>query len=236
MITVYREWLQAHGCHVVLGSPYNVHACAGGVGMFGTRLDLIIRHYKTDWWGERQVVWRQATPYPDAEPLVRPLRLLLEAEYAGRVTVVNPFGTVLSQNKLTLAFLWEAQQCFSPTAQRWIQRYIPATYRLSSKVTEQLRAQQQDWVLKSAYGCEGAETICGPYVSAAEWGEALANACPEFWVCQRFFQAVTEPDGTLPNYGVYLIGGGGAGFYTRLSITGTDRYAVTAPTFVAREG
>jgi hypothetical protein len=236
MIAVYRQWLQAHGCQVVLGSPYNLHACDHGVGMFGTRLDLVIRHYKTDWWGERQVVWRNAVPYADAEPLVGPLRRLLAAEYAGQVTVVNPFGAVLSQNKLTLAFLWEEQHRLSPMAQRWIRRYIPATYRLTQVAPAQLLAQQPDWVLKSAYGCEGAETVCGPYVSAVEWREALDQAVPEFWVCQRFFHAVPEPHGALPNYGVYLIGGRSTGFFTRLSGAATDAAAVTTPTFVAHRG
>ena len=91
MIAIYREWLEARGCRVVLGSPFNLHECAAGVGMFGEPLDILIRHYKTDWWGERQVVWSDAEPYPDDEPLSGPLRLLLAAEYAGRVTVVNPF-------------------------------------------------------------------------------------------------------------------------------------------------
>ena len=234
MIAVYRQWLEVRGCRVVLGSPYNLHACAGGVGMFGERLDLVIRHYKTDWWGEREVVWRQAEPYPDAEPLVRPLRLLLAAEYAGQVTVVNPFGAVLSQNKLTLAFMWEEQRRFAPLAQRWIRRYIPETYRLTQMPTAMLLAERQHWVLKSAYGCEGEETICGPYVSAAEWREAVDGALPDFWVCQRFFHTAPEPHGTFPNYGVYLVGGRSAGFFTRLSSTATNVHAVTAPTFVAR--
>jgi hypothetical protein len=237
MIAIYRQWLEARGCQVVLGSPYNLHACGNGVGMFGTRLDLIIRHYKTDWWGERQVVWQDAASYPDAEPLVGPLRLLLEAEYAGQVTVVNPFGAVLSQNKLTLAFLWEEQHRLSTTAQRWVRRYIPPTYRLSRMTTAPLLAQPQDWVVKSAYGCEGEETICGRYVSATVWRETLENALPEFWVCQRFFQALPEPaHGALPNYGVYLLGGQSAGWYTRLSHTATDATAVTVPTFVAQRG
>jgi glutathionylspermidine synthase len=236
MISLYQQWLQAHGCQVVLGSPYNLHACPDGIGMFGERLDLVIRHYKTDWWGERQVVWRQAAPYADAEPLVGPLRLLLEAEYSGQVAVVNPFGAVLSQNKLTLAFMWEEQRRFSPLAQRWIKRYLPPTYRLTQMSPTELQAPRQDWVLKSAYGCEGEETICGPYVSAAEWHDALASALPEFWVCQRFFRAAPEACGVYPNYGVYLVGGRSAGFFTRLSPTATDSTAVTAPTFIWRQG
>lgn len=236
MIALYRQWLQAHGCHVVLGAPYNLHACKDGVGMFGERLDLMIRHYKTDWWGERHVVWRHAAPYPDAEPLDGPLRVLLEAEYAGHVTVVNPFGAVLSQNKLTLAFFWEEQRRFSAAVRRWIRRYIPPTYRLTHMPLAQLRAQQPQWVLKSAYGCEGEETVCGPYVTAEVWRETLDDALPEHWVVQRFFHALPESHGTLPNYGVYLVGGRSAGFFTRLAPTATDVAAVTTPTFVARPG
>jgi hypothetical protein len=232
MIAVYQQWLQRRGCRVILGSPYNLHPHAGGVGMFGQRLDLIIRHYKTDWWGEREVVWRDAEPYPDSEPLVGPLRVLLEAEYAGRVTVVNPFGSVVSQNKLTLAFMWEEQQRFSRRAQRWIRRYIPETYRLSQIDAATLLAQRQAWVLKSAYGCEGEETVCGAFVSEDEWRESIACALPAFWICQRFFRAAPESHGALPNYGVYLVGGRSAGFFTRLATTVTDENAVTAPTFV----
>ena len=233
MIALYREWLEAHGCQVILGSPYNVHTCPGGVGMFGRPVELIIRHYKTDWWGERQSVWRDAEPYPDAEPLALQLRLLLAAEYAGRVTIVNPFGAVLSQNKLSLALMWEERQRFSPLAQRWIKRYIPETYRLARISQAELLAHRQDWVLKSAYGCEGSETICGPFVSDETWGEAVTKALPPFWVCQRFFHSAPEPQGALCNYGVYLVGGRSAGFFTRLAVAATDTDAVTAPTFIA---
>jgi hypothetical protein len=234
MIALYRTWLEARGCQVILGSPYNLHTCAEGAGLFGVPLDLVIRHYKTDWWGERQVVWSDAEPYPDAEPLAPQLQLLLEAEYAGRVTVVNPFGTVLSQNKLTLAFMWEEQQRFSPLAQRWIRRYIPETYRMAQVPQADLLAQRQQWVLKSAYGCEGEETICGPFVSAATWCEAVTKALPAFWVCQRFFEVAPDPQGAMYNYGVYLVGGKSAGFFTRLSSTATDTSAVTAPTFITK--
>jgi hypothetical protein len=233
MIALYREWLEARGCQVVLGSPYNLHPCQDGVSLFGTPVELVIRHYKTDWWGERQVVWRDAEPYPDAEPLAPQLRLLLEAEYAGKVTIVNPFGAVLSQNKLSLALLWEEQQRFSPLARRWIRRYIPETYRLTRMCQAELLEHRQDWVLKSAYGCEGEETICGPFVSAETWHESVTKALPPLWVCQRFFHAVPGPQGALCNYGVYLVGGRSGGFFTRLAAAATDADAVTVPTFTA---
>jgi len=236
MIAIYRKWLEARGCRVVLGSPYNLHACHAGVGMFGEPLDLVIRHYKTDWWGERDVVWNDAAPYRDPEPLEGPLRLLLEAEYDGRVTVVNPFGTVVTQNKLSLALMWEAMGQFSSLARRWIRRYIPETYRMTQMPLDDLANNRHMWVLKSAYGCEGDETVCGPYVSDAEWRDTLAQAIPEFWICQRFFSVAPEPNGCHPNYGVYLVGGRSAGFYTRLSVAATDEWAMTAPTYVERRG
>ncbi len=237
MIAIYRKWLEARGCKVVLGSPYNLHASdRGGVAMFGEPLDLVIRHYKTDWWGEREVVWMDAEPYRDPDPLDGPLRLLLEAEYAGRVTVVNPFGAVVTQNKLSLALMWEAIEQFSPLARRWIRRYIPETYRLTQMARDDILNHRHQWVLKSAYGCEGDETVCGPFVSDDEWRDTLASAIPELWVCQRFFSVAPEPDGRHPNYGVYLLGGRSAGFYTRLSAAATDEQAVTAPTFIARRG
>lgn len=233
MIALYRDWLGTRGCQVILGSPYNLHACQDDVGLFGRPVDLLIRHYKTDWWGERQVVWEDAAPYPDAEPLDTQLRLLLAAEYARRVTVVNPFGAVLSQNKLSLAFMWEAQQHFSPLARRWIRRYIPQTYRFSQIPRTELLAHREDWVLKSAYGCEGEETLCGPFVSPDLWQEAVMKALPSLWVCQRFFHVMPEPQGVLANYGVYIIGGRSAGFFTRLAPTATTTDAVTAPTYIA---
>ena len=234
MIAIYREWLEVRGCRVVLGSPFNLHGIGAGVGMFGEELDLLIRHYKTDWWGERQVVWSDAEPYPDDEPLSGPLQLLLAAEYAGRVTVVNPFGTVLSQNKLSMAFMWEERRRFSAAAQRWIARYIPETHRLTQMPPDELLANQQDWVLKSTYGCESEETVCGPFVSADVWDETVAKALPAHWVCQRFFHAETESPGLMCNYGVYVIGGRSAGFFTRLSAAATDETAATAPAYVNR--
>lgn len=233
MIALYHAWLQDRGCRVILGSPYNIHPCQQGIGLFGESVELIIRHYKTDWWGERDVVWRDAEPYPDAEPLALQLRLLLEADYHGQVTVVNPFGAVLTQNKLSLAFMWEHQQHFSPQAQAWIRDYIPETYRLTQMSIDALLAQRQQWVLKSAYGCESEETVCGPFVSRQEWQETVRSALPPWWVCQRFFQVAPEAQGSKCNYGVYLVGGHSAGFYSRLSPEATDSAALTAPTFIA---
>jgi glutathionylspermidine synthase len=232
MIALYRHWLAAHGCQVALGSPYNLGVDEQGrVTVLGVTVDLILRHYKTDWWGEREVIWNNQQEYADAEPLARELLPLLEAERAGRVAVVNPFGAVVTQNKAAMALMWERQDLFSPQAQAWIGEYIPETRRLSAINANDL--PRKDWVLKSVYGCEGDSVVIGAFVKPKDWFLSLTAAIPRHWVAQRFFH-VTPLPGTvlLPNFGVYLLGGRAAGIYTRLSQKGTDYTAVTAPTFV----
>jgi hypothetical protein len=234
MITLFRQWLEAEGINVVVGSPFNLRNTGKGIELLGTKVDLIVRHYKTDWWGERRPVWADLPDFPDPEPLYGPLGALLAAELEGQVTVVNPFGSVLTQNKFSLAFFWEAQARFSPRAQRWIREYIPETYRMTSLPAERLKSEQNQWVLKSDYGCEGDETVCGPFVSDELWQKTVEQALPGRFVAQKFFHAARDVKGRLPNYGVYLLGGRAAGYFTRLSPQSTGYEAVTVPTFVAR--
>lgn len=240
LVALYRRWLEARGCQVVLGSPYNLGVDRlGRVTLLGEPVELVLRHYKTDWWGERQVIWRDQAPYPDPDPLARELSILLTAEQEGRVAVVNPFGAVVTQNKASLAFLWDYRERFSPAAQAWITNFLPETRRVSDLDCATL--PQAEWVLKSVYGCEGDSVVVGPFVSPAIWRETLDQLVPAQWVAQRYFEV--EPFGPgvegneayrgwLPNYGVYLIGGRPAGIYTRLSRQATDHTAVTVPTFV----
>lgn len=232
MIAIYRQWLEARGCRVIIGSPYNLGLDAGGrVTVFEHPVELIVRHYKTDWWGERETIWSNQQEFADAEPLARELLLLLEAESAGCVTVVNPFGAVVTQNKLSLALMWEHRELFSAQASAWIAEYIPETRRLSALNATTLR--REEWVLKSDYGCEGDSVVVGPFVKPADWALALAAAIPRHWVAQRYFEVAPIEDDLRPNVGVYLIGGRAAGFYTRLSRKATDYTAVTAPTFIS---
>ena len=231
MIALYRQWLEARGCSVIIGSPYNLGRDANGnVTVLGKPIDLIIRHYKTDWWGEREVIWTNQQAFLDAEPLQRELMLLLEAEYDGHVTVVNPFGSVLTQNKHSMALMWERQELFSPQAQEWICAYIPETRRLTT--LDPTTLNREEWVLKSVYGCEGDSVIVGHFAKPTDWQLALATAIPQHWVAQRFFEIAPLENGLLPNVGTYLIGGEAAGFYTRLSSKSTDYTATTAPTFI----
>ncbi len=236
MIAIYKRWLEDRGCRVTLGSPFNLGVDdQGRVTAMGEAVDLIVRHYKTDWWGERETIWTNQAPFPDPDPLSRELTLLLEAENEGRVTIVNPFGAVITQNKLAMALMWERRDLFSEQARDWIAEYIPETRRLISMNHEDLK--RDEWVLKSDYGCEGDSVLCGPFVKPKDWQLALATAITEHWIAQRFFEVAPindeqTGDAALPNYGVYLIGGRAAGFYTRLSQKATNYSSVTAPTFI----
>lgn len=233
MVTLFTRWLEEGGIRVVHGSPFNLRRTTSGIEVLGRRVELLIRHYKTDWWGERIPVWDDVPDYPDPEPLSEQLQALLSADTNGEVTVVNPFGCVVTQNKLSLAFFWEKQELFSRRAQKWIRKYIPQTYRMTTIGLERLKAEQESWVLKSDYGCEGQETICGPFVSQEIWRKSLEQARPQHFVVQRFFQAQADALGRLVNYGVYLLGGSASGYFTRLSKQSTGYGAVTAPTFIA---
>ena len=233
LVELYARWFEACGFSVVLGSPYNLRPDGdGGVSLFGVSCAVIWRNYKTDWWGERRRIWRSAPEVLDTEPLTEPLSLLLEASARGRCAVINPFGAVVTQNKRAMALMWEEMGELSPEAQRAIRRYVPYTVRLESLSPRRLRAEREQWVLKSDYGSEGEEVIVGAHVSDRAWNFALADACHGRWIAQRRFRPVALDGDLVPNYGVYVVAGRACGLYTRLARGATDRRALSVASLV----
>jgi hypothetical protein len=215
MIALYRRWFEARGHRVVLGSPYNLAPLPRGrVALFGTACDVIVRHYKTDWWGERETVWSDAAPFPDAAPLDGPLDAILDAVVEGGCQVINPFGAVVPQNKRIMALMWEQTARFSAWGQAAIQRLVPETRRLET--LDPATLDRQHWVLKSDYGCESDEVILGTRVTADVWAASLERAVPGRWVAQRRFDAVGDEPGGIINHGVYLVAGRVSGLYCRV--------------------
>jgi hypothetical protein len=234
MLALYRRWLKDRGWRVVLGSPFNLRPTRdGGVALFGCPCDVLFRHYKTDWWGERLPVWRDEDAYADPEPLARPLGLVLGAMVRGRVGVVNPFGAVLAQNKRTFAFMWEEIERFPAWARHMIRSRVPRSQRMEGLTAETLLSERTGWVLKSDYGCEGDEVIVGAEVDQGLWSAAVQQAVPGRWIAQERFYPCRDEDGAAVNYGVYLIGGKAAGLFCRVQAAATDRRAESAPAFVA---
>jgi len=228
LVLLYERWLVARGARVVLGSPFNLRPSADGrVALLGRPCDVFIRHYKTDWWAEREPVWLCDAPFPDAEPLTQALALLLAAESDGKIAVLNPFGAVIPQNKRSLALMWEERQRFSAEGQAAIARYLPPSFRLENQSLPLLRQEREAWVLKSDYGCEGEETIVGRATTQAIWEESLGQAVPGRWIVQRCFEPVRDSSGHECNLGVYLIAGAACGLYARRSVGPTDAGALS---------
>jgi len=131
MLMLYQAWLEKAGFRVLLGSPSNVEKGKNGRAMlFGTEIDVLFRHYKSDWWCERANVWKDAREIPDGAPLLRELQNVIGPMAEGDLAVVNPFGAVVTQNKLSLAFFHEKICLFKAASQETIRRYIPETKRL----------------------------------------------------------------------------------------------------------
>jgi glutathionylspermidine synthase len=231
LVRLYRQLLEEDGWQVVLGSPFNLSAGPDDtVELFGVRPTLVLRHYKTVWWGERESAWRDEE-LGDRLALREPLLALLRAQAARHVVVVNPFGAVVAQNKRVLAFCWERLHRFSTKAQQDIQRFIPYTARLETMHAAQLLADKDGWVLKGDHGAEGDEVVVGALVDDAAWQQALAAARPGRFVVQRWFRA-RRHDGVIRNHGVFVVGGDASGVYTRLDDGLTTPASLSVPTLV----
>jgi glutathionylspermidine synthase len=236
MVLLYRQWFEERGWRVTLGSPFNLRRLGPRVaGLFDTPCHVFLRHYKTDWWTERRPAWADEAEAPDPEPLCGPLAVILRSALAGTCAVVNPFGAVVPQNKRAMALMWERSDLFSEQSRSAIRRYLPQTLRLESLERPRLLAEREDWVLKSDYGCEGDQVVIGAETEPDAWEACLGAALPGRWVAQRHFRALRDRDGAAANHGVYLVAGEAAGLYTRLSVGGTDRHALSAPVLVRPE-
>jgi glutathionylspermidine synthase len=232
-VRLLTRWLESAGCRVVRGSPFNLHACPGRrVGLFGSPCDVLVRHYKTDWWAQRRSAWRDEPPPPCAGMLGREIALIADAMDAGTVTVLNPWGAAIAQSKRALALPWEQSEWFPPAILEAVRRHLPETRWLDTMSHDRLLAERGEWVLKSAFGCEGEEVIMGIDTDAARWHETLRRADPTQWIAQRAFTPRRDADGHLANHGVYLIGGAPSGIYTRCSVGPTDRRAYSRPTLL----
>ena len=228
LVLLYERWLVARGARVVLGAPFNLRPSPDGrVALLGQPCDVFVRHYKTDWWAEREPAWLSQAPFPDDEPLTQALALLLSAEMGGKIAVLNPFGAIISQNKRGLALMWEERRRFSPEGQAAIERYLPPSFRLETQSLPSLRQEREAWVLKSDYGCEGEETIVGRTTTQTNWEEAMADAVPGRWIVQRCFEPGRDASGCECNLGVYLIAGAACGLYARRSVGPTDAGALS---------
>lgn len=227
-IRLITTWLEEAGITVVRGSPWNLHGCPGDrIGLFGSPIDVLLRHYKTDWWSRRLATWKDDPLPTDHQPLTEQLHLIARAMEAGTVTVVNPWGSAIAQSKRAMAFPWELPELFSADVLDIAKRYLPETRFLEQVGSERLIRERDEWVIKGAYGCEGDEVLLGRETTPEAWRVAVHQAIPDRWIAQRAFRPTSSSLGSVSNHGVYLIGGKPSGIYTRVSsaATGTDARA-----------
>jgi glutathionylspermidine synthase len=229
LVRLYKRAAEERGWDVVLGSPYNLtRGSRGECCLFDIPVSLVLRHYKTDWWGERESAWSDEE-LPDTTPLTGPLTILLEAALDKKVAVVNPMGAVVTQNKRMMALLWEHVHKLPPSSQAVVRDHLPPTFRLEAMHGEQLRAEREAWVLKSDYGAEGDEVVLGRDTTADEWEQCLRLARPGRWVAQRYFEPLVEDADGVVNWGVFLVAGQTAGLYARVQRGATDGAALSVP-------
>lgn len=232
LVRLYRKWLEDAGYGVVLGSPYNLAEDeAGRVTLMGTPIAVMMRHYKTDWWGERSSPWDDED-IPDTRPLEGPLSVALRAQIEGRLAIVNPFGAVVPQNKRMMAFLWENIHRLSARGAEIVEKHVPLTRRLETVHEEQLFVQKNDWVIKSDYGAEGDEVVIGRLVDDDTWRKTIVHARPGRWVAQRYFESLRGEGGEETNMGIYVVAGEVAGYYARMSRGPTDATSLSVPVLV----
>ncbi len=232
MLFLYRKWLENAGCSVVMGSPYNLMTNdRNRTEMFGKEIDVMMRHFKTDWWCEKRMIWKSEANDEriDYEPLLRELASVLIPYKEKKLTIVNPFGSILTQNKKTFAFFHEHIALFSETAQQSIRNYIPYTVCLKYFDVQRLQVEKDRWVLKSDYGCEGAEVIIGELTDLAEWEKIILDAVEDRWVVQEKFTPQNDDRGKINNYGIYVIKGNISGIYLRRSYGQTNTTSNIAP-------
>ena len=99
---------------------------------------------------------------------------------------------------------------------------------------ETLLGERMGWVLKSDYGCEGAEVVVGAEVDDGLWAAAVRQAVPQRWIAQERFCPCRDQDGAAVNYGVYLIEGKAAGLFCRSRPRRRIGGRLAAPVLVAR--
>jgi hypothetical protein len=111
MILLYKSWFEKQGFKVVLGSPFNLHKTAEALCLFSQPVDIVIRHYKTDWWGERQPIWHDEAEYLDPYPMHRELLAILEAEEAGQTRRAESLRSGAHTKQAQYGFLLDLPFC-----------------------------------------------------------------------------------------------------------------------------
>ncbi len=234
-VTLIHRWLLDSGWTVTLGSPFDLQQGGpSGVLMRDKPCDLIVRHHRIDWWGDRAAIWKDEPESQNKDPLDGPLQLVLRAQGDGRVAVVNPFGAVVTHNKRAMALMWELIERLPEAARDAVRRHVPHTVRMETIDAEALLRDRAQWVLESDYGCEGGQAIVGSACDDEEWQAQVRNAVPEHWIARRHVDALADDRGWEASLGVYVIGGEACGILCREHAGATAPRTTVVPVLIDR--
>lgn len=166
------------------------------IGSTDVALDAIVRFYQGEWLARlnRRTGWQRFFA-------------------GGRTPVSNPGSAILTESK-RLPLLFDLMRSKTTT---W-QRVLPAC----RDPREVDWANNDCWVIKSAFSNTGDSVHFRDFVPAREW-EAITRRVrkfPEHWVVQRRFEPIrinSKVGLVYPCVGLYTINGKAAGTYARVS-------------------
>ena len=191
--------------------PHTLTAEAGVARAYGRPLDIVLRHYPTEYLHE----------LPAAGALLE-----------SGVLWLNEPRAVVAQAKSGFAALWTLLRdgrWLTRAEAALVERLVPPT-GLASQIgwIDRARARPEDWVLKPVLGRYSERVALGALASVEEWQAALdvAAASPGDWIVQAFVPPrrrwLPSADGGRPgyvNWGVYLAGGAPSGICPRFQST-----------------
>ena len=93
-------------------------------------------------------------------------------------------------------------------------------------------SKQSQWVLKSDFGCEGEETLCGLHESKENWSKAMHELEEKSWIVQAYCSPQEDKLSQITNFGVFVVAGKSSGCYSRTSLGPTDHLARFTPTLI----
>jgi glutathionylspermidine synthase len=215
--------LAARGVDVVLGDARNLRATGRGLSLCGRPIGSLYR----------------LLPF-EATLGSPPFAAMLEANLAGRVTLLNALYGLLLQHKGVMAWLWRHRDdpALPPAARAAIVGHLPPTWAIDEAPPDEPRA---GLVAKQVFGREGEEVHFGAELPDPVWDELRRRRT---YVAQRWV-AVAELDAAVATssgaarwrgaatVGSFTVDGQWAGYYTRFGGRATTNRSKWLGTLVA---
>ena len=235
MILLYRRWLEARGCRVVTGSPFNLSRAPGGrVGALRPALRrarpplqdrLVVRARAGA--RRRRAVRRRRAAGGAARPhrRRRALRAARRHEPArrGRLAEQAHHGALVGGDRSLLAALEQAIRAHCPTRRAWS------------------RCRRRRW-RRAPTGCSRATTAAkaprwssAPTSTRRRGRRARATRAPAAGSRSAGSPPRATSTAARVNVGVYVVGGEASGYFSRVHRGATDDYATTVATLIERE-